>query len=522
LPPLWLAVSYGVAIHGAAALDGIASVDDADMHDPDTWRLRVIIMAGQSNMEGEALVRSSPNWQFWRPPDWGTLERQCVDPRTAGIMAQACCHAGQYTVVPEIKVLAYERDCRNDDAGCEEVVKSGVLSIGFGVGGHSDRFGPELGFGLALRNARPGERFLLLKLAFGGSSLAEDWRPPSSTRVEDPFCKGACEFGRIGPNYQRLIKEARRALDRNFIAERFPDLARFTPELDGFVWFQGWTDGKSVAHAASYETNLVNLVRDVRQDLGAPVLPVVIGIAGFFGLGFPGGKNASDGSSSCWQASDPSPCECDSACAHKKVIDAQLASAALLRRAASAETRGFWRTPAASPSAGAAEPWHWNFNAESYFLAGQAMAAFMLHFLNATEDSKDKAELKQHWSLLNEKALAGEPLLPEDLAPASIAPKMRCSAPNTAILWRYGPSAMVALGTLALSGCLYFALRRSTANRGKGYLGCTEKSTDPIVMGVGSRTFAIAGGDVERGAPGGNAKRQQRQPARALCGCWKD
>mmetsp|Transcript_44873 Transcript_44873/g.130718 ORF Transcript_44873/g.130718 Transcript_44873/m.130718 type:complete len:1266 (-) Transcript_44873:88-3885(-) len=135
LPPLWLAVSYGVAIHGAAALDGIASVDDADMHDPDTWRLRVIIMAGQSNMEGEALVRSSPNWQFWRPPDWGTLERQCVDPRTAGIMAQACCHAGQYTVVPEIKVLAYERDCRNDDAGCEEVVKSGVLSIGFGVGG---------------------------------------------------------------------------------------------------------------------------------------------------------------------------------------------------------------------------------------------------------------------------------------------------------------------------------------------------------------------------------------------------
>ena len=44
------------------------------------------------------------------------------------------------------------------------------------------------------------------------------------------------------------------------------------------MWYHGWNDGVDPRHAVpEYEQNLVNLIRDVRKDLNAPNLPVVVG-----------------------------------------------------------------------------------------------------------------------------------------------------------------------------------------------------------------------------------------------------
>ena len=54
-----------------------------------------------------------------------------------------------------------------------------------------------------------------------------------------------------------------------------PDYAGQGYELAGFAWFQGHKDRGSSKE--EYEGHLVNLIKDLRKDLGAPDLPVVIG-----------------------------------------------------------------------------------------------------------------------------------------------------------------------------------------------------------------------------------------------------
>lgn len=103
---------------------------------------------------------------------------------------------------------------------------------------------------------------VLLKTAWGGKSLYRDFRPPSSG-------------GTVGSYYTRMLAEIRAGLTA--AATEFPNHAGRV-ELAGFVWYQGWNDGCEPATAVpEYETNLVNLIRDVRRELGVAGLPVVIG-----------------------------------------------------------------------------------------------------------------------------------------------------------------------------------------------------------------------------------------------------
>ena len=56
----------------------------------------------------------------------------------------------------------------------------------------------------------------------------------------------------------------------------FPEAAGPGAELAGMIWFQGIADGESDAKAAEYEEHLVHLIADLRKDLDAPDLPVVV------------------------------------------------------------------------------------------------------------------------------------------------------------------------------------------------------------------------------------------------------
>ena len=109
---------------------------------------------------------------------------------------------------------------------------------------------------------------LIIKTAWGGLSLAEDFRPPSAG-------------GATGPYYNAMI-ETVESVTQN-LATEFPEIPVDEFEISGFAWFQGWNDGASEEFLDTYESNLHHLVNDVRSDLNLPEMPVVISSSGHGG-----------------------------------------------------------------------------------------------------------------------------------------------------------------------------------------------------------------------------------------------
>ena len=61
-------------------------------------------------------------------------------------------------------------------------------------------------------------------------------------------------------------------------------------ELAGIFWFQGEADSQWPSKAQAYETHLANLIRDLRRDLNAPDLPVVVTALAKAGRGMRAGE----------------------------------------------------------------------------------------------------------------------------------------------------------------------------------------------------------------------------------------
>ena len=106
-----------------------------------------------------------------------------------------------------------------------------------------------------------------------------------------------------------------------------------------------------------YEKNLSYFIRDVRKDLHAPLLPFVIAETGMSG---PEEK-------------------------HPRALSLMAAQAAVAKKkefkgnVAFVETKNFYRPPEVSPSR---QGYHWNNNAETYFLIGEGMGKAMLSLLD--------------------------------------------------------------------------------------------------------------------------------------------
>ena len=212
--------------------------------------VQVFILAGQSNMEGQAVVDlGGKDYNFGR----GTLVKLMEDPAKAPMFAHLKGSEGKWTVREDVFVR-YQRENRS--------LLAGPLAFGFSVYGDVHHFGPELQFGHIV-----GDYFdspvLLIKTAWGGKSLYRDYRPPSSG-------------GEVGKYYKLMIEQVREAVAS--MESDFPATKSLGYELSGFVWYQGWNDGVDPKKAVpEYEQNLVNLIHDVRNDLEKPKLPVVIG-----------------------------------------------------------------------------------------------------------------------------------------------------------------------------------------------------------------------------------------------------
>lgn len=212
--------------------------------------VKVFVLAGQSNMEGQAVVDlAGRDYNEGR----GTLAWLLRDPAKAPLVRPYQDAAGGWAVRDDVWVR-YQRE--------DAPLLHGPLGVGFSVYGDAHHFGPELAFGQILGNHLTNQ-VLLVKTAWGGKSLNVDFRPPSSGGV-------------VGPYYTRMLADVRTALAK--VAEDFPGYDGRGWELAGLVWYHGWNDGVDPQRAVpAYETNLVNLIRDLRRDLRVPQLPVVIG-----------------------------------------------------------------------------------------------------------------------------------------------------------------------------------------------------------------------------------------------------
>jgi len=212
--------------------------------------VKVFILAGQSNMEGQAVVDlSGKDYNDAK----GTLVWLMNDPAKIDLVKHLRDEKGNWRVRDDVWVR-YQPE--------RGPLRAGPLTIGFTPYRDLHHFGPELQFGHVIGDALDSE-VLLIKTAWGGKSLYTDFRPPSSG-------------GKTGPYYTLMIQQVRDAL-ANFEKE-FPESKARGCELAGFVWYHGWNDGCDPKHAVpEYESNLVNLIKDVRKDLEAPNLPVVVG-----------------------------------------------------------------------------------------------------------------------------------------------------------------------------------------------------------------------------------------------------
>jgi len=222
---------------------------------------RVFVLAGQSNMEGQAVVDlDGPDYNDGK----GTLAALLRHPDNAARLAWLRGGNGEWRTREDVFV----RYAREDQS-----LLAGPLGIGYTVYGGKHHFGAELAFGKEVGDffAARGEPVLLVKTAWGGKSLFTDFRPPSASATTDAEGRGVPA---PGPYYTRMIAEIEEALAA--VPEIVPGATRGA--LSGFVWWHGWNDGVDPERSVpAYEENLAALVRDVRRDLDAPDLPVVIG-----------------------------------------------------------------------------------------------------------------------------------------------------------------------------------------------------------------------------------------------------
>ena len=275
--------------------------------------VKVFILAGQSNMEGAGKVEGDPKRNGGK-----------------GSLSHLAGNSEKYKHLKDKEGKWIERD----DVLIWYLGRKGKLAPGFGA--RPGAIGPEYAFGHVMGNAIE-EPVLLIKTAWGGKSLAKDFRPPSSG-------------GELGPYYKEMLMHVKGVLGN--LGKHFPGLKGRDHELVGFGWHQGWNDGCGMPATLEYEKNLANFIRDVRKELGVKNLPFVIADSGF------GGVNQ----------------KVDRRLLIRKAQAAPEAYSEFKGNVDCVQTAGFFRPAEESPSR---QGYHWNGNAETYYLIGEAMGEAM-------------------------------------------------------------------------------------------------------------------------------------------------
>lgn len=269
---LMLALVLGVSLVGDAAAQKT---------------VKVFILAGQSNMEGKGQAKHLDTYK----------DDPLIEP--------------WYDTVKHGEGWAVRDDVFITYPSKHGGAKHGPLTVGYGTKGEAS-IGPEFGFGHAAGEAYDPP-VLIIKIAWGGKSIHKDFRPPSAMPTDAEFKQMVAEAqqrydqtieankekekegkntrdpkpvptvaelkDQYGAYYRRMIEHAEQELSG--FEDKFPELKGYKPELAGFVWHQGFNDiirrEYRPTKYADYTKWLAMMIMDLRKDLDAPGLPVVIG-----------------------------------------------------------------------------------------------------------------------------------------------------------------------------------------------------------------------------------------------------
>jgi len=258
--------------------------------------LRIYILAGQSNMQGHAMIR--------------TIDYIGDDPATLPLYKKMVDAQGKPVVAEHVWVSDLNGFKENNG------VTNGRLTAGFGARQTptvlGEKIGPEFTFGLTMQDDYDGP-ILLIKCAWGGKSLHTDFRPPSAgpyvfndVEIENLKKKGIDldqakqeKDAKTGHYYRLMIDHVKKVLaDPKTYCPAYDPSAGF--EVAGFVWFQGWNDmadsnvypnREQPGGYDLYSDLLATFIKDVRHEIDAPKMPFVIGVMGVDGPISPNVKN---------------------------------------------------------------------------------------------------------------------------------------------------------------------------------------------------------------------------------------
>ena len=258
-----LFLALGVAI--AASLAAATATEAADTRKT----VKVFLLAGQSNMQGMAFTAD--------------MEKQAENLKYKDLYKNLR-KDGKW-IVREDVFLKYGKH-------------KAPLTVGFG--GARRRTGVEFAFG-SMMGDHFDEPVLLIKTAWGGHSLYQQFRSPSAfpsaeklqaelesrqqqvkqnnekQRKNDPLPTMDDIKKQYGVSYRAMMDEVKATFDN--CETLFPALKGRKLEVAGFVWFQGWND--QYFNPKEYYASFMKLfIQDVRKDLGVPNLPFVIAALG--------------------------------------------------------------------------------------------------------------------------------------------------------------------------------------------------------------------------------------------------
>ena len=121
----------------------------------------------------------------------------------------------------------------------------GFVRAGACQGEAGGYFGPELGMAEKLSELYPDETVFIIKWAWGGTNLFEQWLSPSST-------------GKTGDLYKEFVRFVECSME--YLVSKNYDV-----KIEGMCWMQGESDSFSTQHAKGYEEHLNNLIKDIRN-----------------------------------------------------------------------------------------------------------------------------------------------------------------------------------------------------------------------------------------------------------------
>jgi hypothetical protein len=297
---------------------------------PANGKLKIFILAGQSNMVGFGQLVGSPGTMATY------LESNLKD------YGHLVGDDGKHVVRDDVWIvnLSYQE-------------QKGWLTTGYGA--KTDHIGPEYAFGFVMGDYYE-DPVLLIKAAWGGRSLQTNFLSPSSADYPTPQKDGDTGF-----QYAEVLRHVKEITGH--VKKYYPSYSGHGYEIVGIGWHQGWNDRVNQKAVDVYEKNMENFIKDVRNDLGIEKLPFVIANTGMGGWNIVGGYKAKV----------------------EKLMVAQLALADAQQypefkgNVAGVETRDFWRSREESPSG---QDYHWYRNWETYYLIGKGMGDAMIPLLS--------------------------------------------------------------------------------------------------------------------------------------------